>query len=231
MGSILTLKRPILNYSETFKKSKFVAFAGRVQTERDATQFLAQHHDSKATHHCWAFRLTHSVYRVCDDGEPSGTAGSPILTALDACSLQQVMVIVRRYYGGVKLGTGGLIRAYHHTTRAALASVLQHPNLRQDYLDEVLPTVLLSVHWHYKNTDNLGARFQPAGILATVYRLVEAAGGTVQLHESLEEEMHEMVSSVCTVSIPMKTVAQFENALYNATKGQVSCTKLPASLE
>ncbi|MFC6616804.1 IMPACT family protein [Deinococcus radiophilus] len=64
-----------------------------------------------ATHHCWAYRIG-ELYRFNDDGEPGGTAGAPILRAIEGQGVQHVMVIVVRYYGGVKLGTGGLVRAY-----------------------------------------------------------------------------------------------------------------------
>ena len=64
-----------------------------------------------ATHHCWAYRIG-DLYRFNDDGEPGGTAGAPILRAIEGQGLQHVMVVVVRYFGGVKLGTGGLVRAY-----------------------------------------------------------------------------------------------------------------------
>jgi len=73
----------------------------------------------KARHHCWAWRLE-STHRFHDDGEPGGTAGRPMLQVLDSAGLVQAGVIVVRYFGGVKLGTGGLVRAYTAATQRAL---------------------------------------------------------------------------------------------------------------
>jgi uncharacterized YigZ family protein len=73
-----------------------------------------------ATHHCWAFRLFDGRQRSSDAGEPSGTAGKPILAAIEGASLYDLGVVVVRWYGGVKLGTGGLGRAYRDTAAEAL---------------------------------------------------------------------------------------------------------------
>ena len=80
-----------------------------------------QHHD--ASHHCWAFRLFHdSRARSSDAGEPSGTAGRPILSAIEGASLFDAGVVVVRWFGGVKLGTGGLARAYREAAAGAIAA-------------------------------------------------------------------------------------------------------------
>lgn len=76
-----------------------------------------------ATHNCFAWRINEKEWRCSDDGEPSGTAGKPILQAIDAKGLQEVLCVVTRYFGGTKLGTGGLIRAYGDSTARALAEV------------------------------------------------------------------------------------------------------------
>jgi len=73
--------------------------------------FVAAVGDRSATHNCWAWRIGQN-YRFSDDGEPAGTAGKPILQAIDTQSLDQVAVVVTRWFGGIKLGAGGLIRAY-----------------------------------------------------------------------------------------------------------------------
>jgi|SRR5713101_1946036 len=86
-----------------------------------------QHFD--ATHHCWAFRLFHDARsRSSDAGEPSGTAGRPILSAIEGADLFDVAVVVVRWFGGVKLGTGGLSRAYRETAAATLrrAEIVDH---------------------------------------------------------------------------------------------------------
>jgi len=93
------------------KKSRFLAVAAPAASPELALAFLASIVDHSATHHCWAYRIG-QLYRFNDDGEPGGTAGKPILAAIDGQGLDQVMVAVLRWYGGIKLGAGGLVRAY-----------------------------------------------------------------------------------------------------------------------
>lgn len=109
-------------YSE--KRSKFLAYAYPVTTEEKALERVrevrARYYDAR--HVCWAYRLgaTGELYRTNDDGEPSGTAGKPIHGILVSQGLTEVIVLVVRYFGGVKLGTSGLIEAYREATLAAL---------------------------------------------------------------------------------------------------------------
>jgi putative IMPACT (imprinted ancient) family translation regulator len=93
------------------KHSRFLARAAAAATPATAMGFLAQVADTDATHNCWAYRIG-DEYRSSDDGEPAGTAGRPILAAIDGQGFDQVMVVVTRWYGGIKLGAGGLVRAY-----------------------------------------------------------------------------------------------------------------------
>ncbi|KMZ59264.1 Thymidylate synthase [Zostera marina] len=108
--SYTTLKDRI-SYDKEIKKSKFIAVASHVSDEASAHCFLSQVRDPKATHNCWAYKLG-DQYRSNDDGEPSGTAGRPIYSAIASSGLDMLMVVVIRYFGGIKLGTGGLVRAY-----------------------------------------------------------------------------------------------------------------------
>jgi uncharacterized YigZ family protein len=93
------------------KHSRFLAQAAPVATPEAALAFLASASDAAATHNCWAWRLG-ANYRSSDDGEPAGTAGRPILAAIDGQGYDQVVVVVTRWFGGIKLGAGGLVRAY-----------------------------------------------------------------------------------------------------------------------
>lgn len=93
------------------KKSRFQAFAVPVSTEQAVKDFLESYRDHNTTHQCWAWKIGHDV-RFNDDGEPSGTAGRSILAVIEGQSLTNVLILVNRWYGGVKLGTGGLARAY-----------------------------------------------------------------------------------------------------------------------
>ncbi|MDU9035195.1 YigZ family protein [Pseudomonas corrugata] len=98
-------------YREEIRKSRFITFASPITSPADAQAFIEQHSDLNATHNCWAWKLG-GQYRSNDDGEPGGTAGRPILAAIEAQACDQVVVLVIRWYGGIQLGTGGLARAY-----------------------------------------------------------------------------------------------------------------------
>ncbi|WP_296283221.1 YigZ family protein [uncultured Acinetobacter sp.] len=98
-------------YEEEIKKSRFQAIAALVENEQQVKEFLEKHLDIATTHQCWAWKIGHNV-RFNDDGEPSGTAGRPILATIEGNDLTNTIVLVNRWYGGIKLGTGGLVRAY-----------------------------------------------------------------------------------------------------------------------
>ena len=101
----------LVSFEEDIKKSRFQAFAVPVENEQAVKDFLEEYKDITTTHQCWAWKIGHQV-RFNDDGEPSGTAGRPILATIEGNDLTNVLVLVNRWYGGIKLGTGGLVRAY-----------------------------------------------------------------------------------------------------------------------
>lgn len=115
---MFTLNSPE-TFSQDIKKSRFIAFAAPVANEDAAKQFIAERSDPTANHNCWAWRVG-QTYRFSDDGEPSGTAGQPILQAIDGQSLDSVAVLVIRWFGGILLGSGGLMRAYGGTAAMCL---------------------------------------------------------------------------------------------------------------
>ena len=98
------------------KKSRFIATVRPVKTEEEAKAFIEEMKKKywNATHNCYAFRVGENseIQRFSDDGEPSGTAGAPMLSILQKNNLCNIIVIVTRYFGGILLGTGGLVRAY-----------------------------------------------------------------------------------------------------------------------
>lgn len=106
--------------------SRFIAFAFPVETPDQVKEIVdslkKEYHDAR--HHCYAYRLGYQgdVFRANDDGEPSGSAGRPILGQIDSLGLSDVLVVVVRYFGGIKLGIPGLIRAYKTSTADALAA-------------------------------------------------------------------------------------------------------------
>ena len=115
------------DFRQKIERSEFLALAFPVSTDDSFFEELARiekrHFD--ATHHCWAFRLFadgNVRQRSSDAGEPSGTAGKPILSSIEGASLHDTGVVVVRWYGGVKLGSGGLTRAYRDTAGQALAN-------------------------------------------------------------------------------------------------------------
>jgi len=97
--------------AQEVRKSRFVANAVNVSTPQAALALINEVADRSATHNCWAYRIGLD-YRFNDDGEPGGTAGKPILQAIDGQGFDQVAVVVTRWFGGIKLGAGGLMRAY-----------------------------------------------------------------------------------------------------------------------
>ncbi|POA25910.1 MULTISPECIES: YigZ family protein [unclassified Pseudomonas] len=101
----------VCEYREEIRKSRFIALAAPITSAAEAQAFIEQHSDLNASHNCWAWKLA-DQYRSSDDGEPGGTAGRPILAAIEAQDCDQVAVVVIRWYGGIQLGTGGLARAY-----------------------------------------------------------------------------------------------------------------------
>ena len=112
---------------EEIKKSRFICHAKRVYSEEEARDFITaikkEHY--KATHNCSAFIIGErsGIKRTSDDGEPSGTAGVPMLGVLENHNLTNVCVVVTRYFGGIKLGAGGLIRAYAGSVALAVKEI------------------------------------------------------------------------------------------------------------
>ena len=106
--------------------SRFIAFAFPVETVEEVKDIVdrlkKEYHDAR--HHCYAYRLGYlgDTFRANDDGEPSGSAGRPILGQIDSLGLSDILVVVVRYFGGIKLGIPGLIRAYKTSTADALAA-------------------------------------------------------------------------------------------------------------
>ena len=121
----------VSTHQEDVRKSRFLVWASPARTPDEALAFIAAHSDPGATHNCWAWK-TGQAYRFNDDGEPAGTAGKPILQAIQGQSLDQVVVLVIRWFGGIKLGTGGLVRAYGGAAAQCLRAANRIPLLQFD---------------------------------------------------------------------------------------------------
>ncbi|OCG22436.1 thymidylate synthase [Gilliamella sp. wkB108] len=133
-----TLANPI-ELTEEIKKSRFIVNAAPVNSAEQANNFIEQISDLSATHNCWAWKIGQQ-YRFNDDGEPTSTAGRPILSAIEGQDCDQVVVVVTRFFGGIKLGTGGLIRAYGGSASHCL---------QQAQLIELIARVPLQFHCYY----------------------------------------------------------------------------------
>ncbi|GAB6855305.1 IMPACT family protein [Asaia astilbis] len=118
------------------KKSLFRVHAAPIANEEEALAFFERVRELDATHNCWAWRIG-GRYRSFDDGEPGGTAGRPILQAIDSQEFDHVAVMVVRWFGGVKLGAGGLVRAYGGAAAACL---------KQGEAVEIVPMQRLEFH-------------------------------------------------------------------------------------
>ena len=110
------------------KNSRFIGTARAAATVDEARAFIASVRErfSDASHHCYAFAAGYGatvIHGMSDDGEPAGTAGKPMLAVVQGCGLGDVVVVATRYFGGTKLGTGGLVKAYTETAQAAIAAV------------------------------------------------------------------------------------------------------------
>ncbi len=113
--------KEVVVFENTIKKSKFITYVKYIENEDDAKNFIQnikdKHHD--ATHNCSAYVLG-DIIRKDDDGEPSGTAGQPIADVLLYKNISNVCIVVTRYFGGIKLGAGGLVRAYSSSASLAI---------------------------------------------------------------------------------------------------------------
>lgn len=173
------------------KKSRFIAVVFRAQNIEEAFAGFARVWQAKATHNCWAYRIG-ELYRFSDDGEPGGTAGRPILAAIEGQGLDQVMAVVIRYYGGIKLGAGGLVRAYGG---AVLECLRQAPRL------EITPKVVCSVA-------------VPFDLTGSVYQLLERQGVT-----RLGEE-YSATGATLMLQLDEVDFESFSKALRDATKAR-----------
>ncbi|HEU4857885.1 MAG TPA: YigZ family protein [Rhodanobacteraceae bacterium] len=122
---LVTLAAPC-SHAVEIKKSRFLAQAAPARTPEAAIAFVDGLRDNGGGHHCWAYRIG-QAYRFNDDGEPSSSAGKPILAAIDGQGFDRVIVVVTRWFGGIKLGIGGLIRAYGGTATQCLQQAARQP--------------------------------------------------------------------------------------------------------
>ena len=119
--SMYTINKNVKN-EIIIKNSRFITVIIKIRTKEEVEKYLNEIKRTypKATHYCYAYKIGESIKKATDDGEPQGTAGMPILNVLDKENITNVIAIVIRYFGGIKLGASGLIRAYSKSVRDAL---------------------------------------------------------------------------------------------------------------
>ncbi|MGQ2375288.1 YigZ family protein [Companilactobacillus zhachilii] len=147
------------SHEKDIKKSRFIAHIAQTFSEDEANAFIQKirEQESGATHNCTAFIVMENVKieRMSDDGEPSGTAGSPILNVLQQQDLQNVTVVVTRYFGGIKLGAGGLIRAYSSTTAEAVKEIGLVENRIQQGFELTIPYHMFDKFDNYARNEQI----------------------------------------------------------------------------
>lgn len=176
-------------FEQIIKKSRFLAIALPIATEEEAKAAIASHSDANANHNCWAWRIG-AAYRFSDDGEPSGTAGKPILSAIDGQSLTNVVVIVTRWFGGILLGSGGLVRAYGGTAAACLRTA---PML------ELKPSVEGLVRLDFSDLARVKARLQAIIDLGIAEEQFTATGADLVLRVP-EAEVEAVSRLICDLT-------------------------------
>lgn len=201
MPILRTLARAVRHEIPKIRGSRFIASVAKADSATAALALVegVREEFKDATHNCFAWRVGtgDGEARSSDDGEPSGTAGRPILQEIDGRRLEGVVVVVTRYYGGTKLGTGGLVRAYGEAAAAALdlAGVVEVPvvetlRLRHDYDETGAVLAVLSAHGLEPVASDYGARVRlelavPIETVETVRRdLVDATRGRAVFDET-----------------------------------------------
>ena len=155
-------------YEQTIKKSRFICSIARVSSEEEAQQFITsiQAANKKATHNCFAYMIGDNdrIQRESDNGEPSGTAGIPILESLKLAKIHNVVAVVNRYFGGIKLGAGGLIRAYSNTTTEAIHQAGLVQRIKQAILKITVTYTLHDPLLYYLKENNLEVAGEEYGV-------------------------------------------------------------------
>lgn len=195
----MTYHQPLaaIQHELKVKGSRFIADIFPIQSEAEALEKLeaVRKREHGATHHCYAFSLGTGddlVHRVNDDGEPAGTAGKPIYAVLAGAGITNVLAVVTRYFGGTKLGKGGLIRAYGGVVQEAL------PLLRTE---KFIPMIVMSCD----------ASFEQSNL---VYRIIETYSAQL-----VDQQYSDHVS--ISFKIPQHQAEQAAWELYQASNGQL----------
>ena len=187
---------------ETIKRSRFIASVAHAATEIDAKAFISEIKNEfpDAAHHCWAYVAgppgDTAHVGMSDDGEPHGTAGRPMLTVMLHSEIGEIVAVVTRYFGGTKLGKGGLVRAYSGSVKNALKGLNVKPKRH---------VLLLTVNLGYSNI--------------TVAKQVMSSFGS----EIIEENYAADVSF--KIKLPRENESRFIRAITDLTGGDIEIVK------
>lgn len=178
------------------KMSKFLSFALHVETSEEAKilikSYQNEYHDSR--HVCWAYMLgpDRKEWQLNDNGEPSGTAGKPILGQINSFGLTNVLVVVVRYFGGIKLGTPGLIAAYREAARLALEDAGKK---------EVHKTVTLNVRFPYVGSNEVMKVVKSEGIEVLDRNFDNLCEMTLRFREDFSERIIGRLKNIDSLSM------------------------------
>ncbi|MBS9336843.1 YigZ family protein [Fructobacillus papyrifericola] len=201
MEDFYLLKPEEGHWQQTIKKSDFLIYLARVNSEEEAKERIERINKEhyKATHNVFAYVIgdNDEIKRYSDNGEPSGTAGVPMLEVLQKQGVHNVLAVVTRYFGGIKLGAGGLIRAYAGTTAQGLDAL---------GLVQRLNRAVLELTVDYSNNDELTYWLKEED-----YPLLDTVFDTAVHHQ---------------VAVDPAAVADFENALTNRFAGRITFKKI-----
>ncbi len=186
-----TLNAPC-SWEQTLRRSRFVARAFPVDAVSAIEPLLKREHMPSASHHCWAWRVG-TQYRFFDDGEPAGSAGRPILAAIDGQDLDRVLVLVVRFFGGIKLGVGGLMRAYGSTAARCLEQADKRP-------------------WQ---------ALVRVGLLCPFDRVAQVHGLLSRMEAKKQREAYRPEGLWLELELPQQQQAELADALLQLSRGQV----------
>ena len=180
----------------TEKKSRFISHIYPVRSAEEVKEIVEEHRKKyyDARHVCWAYMLgwEREEFRCNDDGEPSGTAGKPILGQINSAELTDVLLLVVRYFGGTLLGTGGLIKAY----KEAAADAIAHAEIVEKTVDDVI-----EIEFNYILLNDVMRVLKQFELAQWTQDFSESCRMRVQIRRSLSPQLKEMLSAIYGVEI------------------------------
>ncbi len=173
----------------TDRKSRFIGHALPVRSEEEAMVLIDQIKRKywDARHNCYAFVIGNGVTRSSDDGEPSGTAGRPILEVINGANIRNIVIVVTRYFGGTLLGTGGLIKAYTEASKEALQNTT---------LKRIMPASKIEIVCDYNDSGKLKHYFETGQIKTDDIAYTDVVTIRITVSEDSAENVIESVTQI-----------------------------------